>query len=106
MTAVGGVGGIGNIPPLAAAMAEAGFKDIGVYVTRSHNTFVQYIATRPILNLCERSVQRMGAWVSGQWREKEGLDLEGAKERAETGLEGEEAQCKEGAAQEEIPGQE
>ena len=44
--------------------------------------------------------------MSGQWREKEGLDLEGAKERAETGLEGEEAQYKEGAAQEEIPGQE
>ena len=43
---------------------------------------VQYIATRPILNLCERSAWRPGAWVSWQWWDQDGLDLEGEKERA------------------------
>ena len=85
-------------------MAEAGFEDTGVYVTRRQNTAVKYIATRPILGLCERSVRRPGAWLSWWWWEQEGLDLEGAKERAAAKSDIEEAQYKEGAAQEETPG--
>ena len=85
-------------------MAEAGFKEIGVYVTRRQNTVAQYIATQPILELCEKSVQRPGAWVSRRWREKKGLDLEREKERAVTESDREEAQYKEGEAQEETPG--
>ena len=45
-------------------MAEAGFKEIRFYVTMRHNMAVQYIATRPILDLCEQSVRRPGAWMS------------------------------------------
>ena len=56
-------------PPLAAAMEEAVFEEIGVYIKRRQNTVAQYIATRPILDLCERSVQRPGAWVSWRWWE-------------------------------------
>ena len=52
----------------------------------------QYIATQPILDLCERSVRRPLAWVSRRWWEKEGLELEGEKERAAADLDGEEAQ--------------
>ena len=63
-------------------MTGAGFKEIGTYVTRRQNTSAQYIATRPILDLCERSVQRPEAWVSRQWWEQYGLDFEGSKERA------------------------
>ena len=42
----------------------------------------QYIVTQPILDLCERSVWRPGAWVSWSWWEQEGIDLEGAREWA------------------------
>ena len=42
----------------------------------------QYIATRLILDLCERATQRMGARVSRRWWEQVGIDLEAAKERA------------------------
>ena len=49
----------------------------------------QYIVTRPILDLCERSAWRPGAWVSWRWWEQDGLYLEGAKKRAEAESEGE-----------------
>ena len=54
-------------PPLVAAMAEADFEEIGVYVTRIQNTVAQYIATRPIMDLCEWYVWRPVAWVSLRW---------------------------------------
>ena len=65
-----------------AAMEEAVFEEIGLYVTRRKNTVTQYIATRPILDLCERYVWRLGAWASWKWWGQEGMDLEGSKERA------------------------
>ena len=52
----------------------------------------QYIVTRPILDLCERSDRRPGAWVSRRWWEQDILDLEGTKERAAVESDGEEAQ--------------
>ena len=64
----------------------------------------QYIATRPILDLCERFLQRPGAWVYRRWWEQEGLDLEGLKERATAESDGEGAQFKEGVDQEETMG--
>ena len=78
----GGGGGRWYYPPLAVAMAEAGFEEIGTYVIRRHNMAAQYIATRPILDLCERSSRRTGSCVCRQWWDKDGLDLVGAKERA------------------------
>ena len=36
-----------------------------------------YITTKPIMDLCEGVVRRMGTWVSKQWQEQEGLDMEG-----------------------------
>ena len=86
-------------------MEEAGFEEIRVYITRRQNTAAQYIATRPILDLCERFVWRPGAWVSQRWWEQEGIDLEGEKERAVVESDGEEEKYGEGAAQEETPGQ-
>ena len=87
-------------------MAEVGFEDMGVYVTRRHNVVAQYIAMQPILDICEQYVWRTGAWVSRRWWDQEGLDLEGAKERAEEESDGEEAQCEEGLGQKETPGRE
>ena len=66
---------------------EAGFEEIGTYITRRQKTVAQYIATRPILDLCERSAWRSGARVSRRWWEQDGLYLEGSKKRAETAAE-------------------
>ena len=63
-------------------MAEAGFRGIGTYIKRRQNTAAQYIATQPIMYLCERSARRLGPRVSWRWWEQVGLDLEGDKKRA------------------------
>ena len=34
------------------------------------NTVAQYIATRPIMDLCEETVRRSGTWVARIWWEK------------------------------------
>ena len=31
---------------------------------------------------CKQSIWRLGAWVSRRWREQEGIDLEGTRDRA------------------------
>ena len=46
------------------------------------NTVARYIATQPIMELCEHSTWRPGARVSWRWWEQAGIDLEGAKNRA------------------------
>ena len=68
-------------------MAEAGFEGIGTYITRRQNMVAQYIATWPIMDLCERSAWRPGARVSWRWWDQDGLNLEGAKKRAEVAAE-------------------
>ena len=68
-------------PLLAAAMDEAGFEEIGDYVSNRQNTVAQYIATWSILDLCEKMVQRPGGWVAWRWWEQEGIDLAGARVR-------------------------
>ena len=88
-------------------MAEAGFEESETYVTRRQNMAAQYISTRPIMDLCERSDQRPGSWVSWRWWDKDGLDLVGPKERAAAELDGEDAQSdEEGLAQEKMTGRE
>ena len=77
-------------------MVETGFEGICKYITRRKNTVAKYIATRPILDLCERSARRPGARVSRRWWEQACLDLEGGNKRsevaaAEADLDGEES---------------
>ena len=62
-------------------MGGAGFEGIKNSNKRRQNTVAQYIATQPILDLCERSTQRLGARVSLQWWKQSGINLEGAKKR-------------------------
>ena len=50
-------------------------------VTRTQNTVAQYIATLPIMDLCERATRRPGVRVSWQWWEQDGIYLEGTKKR-------------------------
>ena len=70
-----GVGGQCTYPPLKEAMREVGFEGIWKAVTRNQNTVAQYIATRPILDLCERATQRVGERVSRRWWDQEVIDL-------------------------------
>ena len=44
-------------------MEEAGFEEIGAYILKRHKTVAQYIRTRLIMDLCEKTVQRPGGWV-------------------------------------------
>ena len=77
-----GGGGKCTYPPLNEAMQEAGLEGIRKAVTRRQNTVTQYIATGPILDLCERAMQRMGVRVSQRWWNQEGIEPKAAKERA------------------------
>ena len=51
---------------------------------------MQYIVTRLIMDLCERSARRMGVRVFRRWWGQAGLDLDGAKKRAEAASESDE----------------
>ena len=42
----------------------------------------QFIATRPILDLCEKSTWRPGARVARRWREQTGIDCKQSRERS------------------------
>ena len=63
-------------------MGEAGFEGIRKSGTRRQNMVAQYIATHPIMDLCERSTRRPGVGVSQRWWDRAGIDFEGAKKRA------------------------
>ena len=54
-------------PSLAEAMKEAGIVRIRTPILRRQNTVAQFIATRPILGLCEGAVRRPGAQVPSRW---------------------------------------
>ena len=53
-----------DYPPLAGALREAGMVGIRMSITRRQNTVAQYISTRTILDLCEKSTWNPGARVS------------------------------------------
>ena len=53
-----------HYPSLEGAMKEAGLTDVRTSINRRQNTVAQYIATRPLLDLCEGSRQKEGAWVT------------------------------------------
>ena len=68
--------------PLEEAMVESGFEEIRKSFTRRQNIIAQYIATRPILYLCECYTWHPGARVSRWWWEQVSIKLEEAKKRA------------------------
>ena len=69
-------------PSLAGAMKEAGIVRIQTSILRRQNTVAQFIATRPILGLCEGAVRRPGARVPSRWWEQTRIDWKGAREKA------------------------
>ena len=87
-------------PSLEGAMKETGLTDVRTSINRRQNTVTQYIATRPLLELCEGATQREGARVTLMWWDQTGIEWEKAKARevetelaseSGTDLEGEEA---------------
>ena len=60
-------------------MREAGFIDIRKSIQNRQNTVAQYIATQPLLNLCEGARAREGAKVPLRWWDQAGINWETAK---------------------------
>ena len=76
-----GRNGTWNYPSLEGAMREAGLTDIGKSTANRQNTVAQYIATRPLLDLCKEDRAREGTRVPLRWWNQTGIDWEAAKAR-------------------------
>ena len=67
-------------------MREAGLTEIRKSIANRQNTVAQYIATRPLLDLCKGARAREGARVPMRWRNQAEIDWETAKSKGvETG---------------------
>ena len=60
-------------------MVEAGLQEVDTYVSRRHNTVTQFIAARPIMDLCLEAEQRPGPRLSNRWWKQNGVDAEGMR---------------------------
>ena len=67
--------------PLAGATKDAGIVRSRTSVLRRHNTVAQFVATRPILALCEGSERQGGTRVPQRWWEQTGIDWRLAREK-------------------------
>ena len=72
-----------SCPPLAGALKEAGVLRARTSVLRRQNTVAQFIATRPILGLCEVVERRRGTRVPQRWWEQSGIDWKLSREKVE-----------------------
>ena len=70
-------------PSLAGALKEADVVRVRTLILRRQNTVAQFIATRPILGLCEVAERRRGARVPRRWWEQTVIDWKLAREKAE-----------------------
>ena len=61
-------------PSLVGALKEAGVVRVRTSVLRRQNTVAQFIATRPILGLCEVAERRRGTRVPQGWWEQSGIN--------------------------------
>ena len=80
-----GMDGKWYYPSLEGEMREAGLTDIGKSIANRQNTVAQYIATRPLLDLCEEVRAREGTRVPLRWWNQTGIDWEAAKARGRGG---------------------
>ena len=67
-------------------MKEAGIVRIRTAILRRQNTVAQFIATRPIMDLCEKAIIRPGARVPMRWWEQTRIYWKGAREKAEAAV--------------------
>ena len=70
-------------PPLAGVIKEAGVVRARASVLRRQNMVAQFIATRPILGLCEVAERRRGTRVPQRWWRQSGIDWNLAGEKEE-----------------------
>ena len=77
----GGIDGTWYYPSLAGAMKEAGIVRIRTSILWRQNMVAQFIATRPIMDLCEKANRRPGARLARRWWEQTGIDWKGSRER-------------------------
>ena len=56
-------------PPIGEALETVGMDEIGLYITRRQNTIAQYIATRPIMDLCLTLERNPVLKLPGRWWE-------------------------------------
>ena len=78
-----GKNGTWHYPSLEGSMREAELTDIGKSIANRQNTVAQYIATRPLLDLCEEARAREGTRVPLRWWNQKGIDWEAAKAKGE-----------------------
>ena len=78
-----GIDGRWVYPPLAYAMMESVLQKVDTYVSRFHSTVAQFIATRPIMDLCMAVERRPGSRISKRCWNQEVLDLEGMRTAAQ-----------------------
>ena len=64
-------------------MKEAGIVQIMTSILWRQNTVAQFIATRPILGLCEVAERRTGTRVTRRWWEQTEIDWKASREKAQ-----------------------
>ena len=69
--------------PLVGATKDAGIVRARTSVLWRQNTVAQFIATRPILELCEGTERQGGTRVPQRWWEQPGMDWRLAREKNE-----------------------
>ena len=66
-----------------------GMEEEEEYIMWRYNMVAQYNVTRPIMDLCDELVRRLGTHVSNQWWDQEGVYLEEERAEAEVKMSGE-----------------
>ena len=79
----------------ATARAEVKFQTMQEYVWRGQNTFLQYIATQSLMDLCEGTERSPGSQVGMQWWDQVDINLAGARETTAESAEEEEDRVEE-----------
>ena len=72
-----------DVPPPAGATKEAGIVRARTSALQRQNKVAQFIATRPIMGLCEVAERRKGTRVPQRWWEQPGIDWKLAREKGE-----------------------
>ena len=68
---------------LEAAMADAGLQEMETYIPHHQDIVIQFIVTRPIMDLCLTEERRLGSRVTNWWWEQDGLYVEGMQTAAQ-----------------------
>ena len=58
---------IWDYPPSGGSILETGLEEVEVNIPQRQSTVAHYIATRPIMDICEEEKQRPGLQVLKRW---------------------------------------